>query len=62
MYKMVSQTSFQLKGGGWYSDLYASTKPEGSSKSPKTESTASTATPAPSTPAPAAKSEPKSST
>ncbi|MFT3915955.1 MAG: zinc ribbon domain-containing protein [Anaeromyxobacteraceae bacterium] len=22
--KLVSRTSFQLKGGGWYSDLYAS--------------------------------------
>ncbi len=26
MEKLVSQGSFQLKGGGWYSDLYASTK------------------------------------
>jgi putative FmdB family regulatory protein len=25
--KLISQTSFQLKGGGWYSDLYASAKP-----------------------------------
>jgi len=25
--KLISQTSFQLKGGGWYSDLYASSKP-----------------------------------
>ena len=24
MGKKVSQTSFQLKGGGWYSDLYSS--------------------------------------
>jgi putative FmdB family regulatory protein len=24
--KLISQTSFQLKGGGWYSDLYASNK------------------------------------
>lgn len=24
MSKLVSRTSFQLKGGGWYSDLYAS--------------------------------------
>ncbi|MDA0712604.1 MAG: zinc ribbon domain-containing protein [bacterium] len=31
--KKVSQTSFQLKGGGWYSDLYASTKPESDNKS-----------------------------
>lgn len=31
--KKVSQTSFQLKGGGWYSDLYASAKPESDNKS-----------------------------
>ena len=40
MKKKVSQTSFQLKGGGWYSDLYGSTPQGGSSKtdiSPKSE-------------------------
>ena len=26
MARLVSRTSFQLKGGGWYSDLYASKK------------------------------------
>lgn len=26
MSRMVSRTSFVLKGGGWYSDLYSSTK------------------------------------
>ena len=40
MKKKVSQTSFQLKGGGWYSDLYSST-PQGSGSkteiSPKSE-------------------------
>jgi putative FmdB family regulatory protein len=25
--KLISQTSFSLKGGGWYSDLYAGPKP-----------------------------------
>ena len=30
--KLISQTSFTLKGGGWYSDLYAGPKP-GASKS-----------------------------
>jgi putative FmdB family regulatory protein len=25
--KLVSRSAFQLKGGGWYSDLYASRKP-----------------------------------
>jgi putative FmdB family regulatory protein len=27
--KLISQTAFQLKGGGWYSDLYSSSKPAG---------------------------------
>ncbi|MCX5744179.1 MAG: zinc ribbon domain-containing protein [Proteobacteria bacterium] len=59
--RLISRTAFALKGGGWYKDLYASTKPEGSSAAPpstaapsdgaaKTESAA----PAASTPAPAA--------
>ncbi len=26
MARVMSRTSFQLKGGGWYSDLYSSTK------------------------------------
>lgn len=25
--RLISQTAFQLKGGGWYADLYASSKP-----------------------------------
>ncbi len=25
--KLISRTAFQLKGGGWYKDLYSSTKP-----------------------------------
>lgn len=31
--RLVSRTSFVLKGGGWYSDLYSSTKKESSSTS-----------------------------
>ena len=27
--KLVSRSSFVLKGGGWYSDLYSSTKKDG---------------------------------
>ena len=27
--KLISQTSFHLKGGGWGSDLYAGPKPNG---------------------------------
>jgi len=25
--RLISQTAFQLKGGGWYADLYSSSKP-----------------------------------
>jgi putative FmdB family regulatory protein len=31
--RLISQTSFHLKGSGWYKDLYASPKPGGASKS-----------------------------
>ena len=31
--KLISQTSFVLKGGGWYSDLYSSKKEGGDAKS-----------------------------
>jgi putative FmdB family regulatory protein len=36
--KLISQTSFSLKGGGWYSDLYGSSKPAGASADSKSES------------------------
>jgi len=29
--RLISKTAFQLKGGGWYADLYSSSKPEGKS-------------------------------
>ncbi len=35
MAKIMSRNSFQLKGGGWYRDLYSSTS-DSSSTSPKT--------------------------
>ncbi|HYS79208.1 MAG TPA: FmdB family zinc ribbon protein [Anaeromyxobacteraceae bacterium] len=40
--KIVSRSAFQLKGGGWYADLYASTnkeakKPEKADKPEKTD-------------------------
>jgi putative FmdB family regulatory protein len=43
--KVVSRSSFVLKGGGWYSDLYSSTKKDGgsSSSSPSSSSSGSTA-------------------
>lgn len=56
MARTVSRTSFQLKGGGWYSDLYASTRARPGGSEPATASKAE-ATPAakPATPtAPAA--------
>jgi putative FmdB family regulatory protein len=31
--KLISHTSFSLKGGGWYSDLYSAPKPGGSGSS-----------------------------
>lgn len=31
--RLISRTAFQLKGGGWYKDLYASTKPESKASS-----------------------------
>ncbi|BDG06412.1 FmdB family zinc ribbon protein [Anaeromyxobacter oryzae] len=42
--RLVSRTSFQLKGGGWYSDLYASPKKKteaGSGSAPASSSSAS---------------------
>lgn len=44
--KMISATTFTLKGGGWYSDLYSSSKPGGkdsSSSSSSSDSSSSTA-------------------
>jgi putative FmdB family regulatory protein len=33
--RLISQTSFVLKGGGWYSDLYASKKSDGGEAKPE---------------------------
>jgi putative FmdB family regulatory protein len=30
--RLISRSSFQLKGGGWYSDLYSSSKPGANGK------------------------------
>jgi putative FmdB family regulatory protein len=40
--RLISRTAFQLKGSGWYKDLYSSSKPEAKS----TESTTKTDSPA----------------
>jgi len=34
MNKLISQSSFQLKGGGWYSDGYCSTSGSGTKAKP----------------------------
>jgi putative FmdB family regulatory protein len=36
--RLISRTAFSLKGGGWYKDLYSSSKPESKSTETKTES------------------------
>jgi len=54
--KLISRTAFQLKGGGWYKDLYAST-PAAPSGGSVDKSTPSTSTPAPAA-APATPSTP----
>ena len=44
--RLISRTSFAFKGGGWYKDLYASSKPGSDSAS---GGSSPAATPAPST-------------
>src|SRR4051812_15338145 len=46
--RVVSRTSFVLKGGGWYSDLYSSTKKSGSSTASESSSTSSSSSTSPS--------------
>jgi putative FmdB family regulatory protein len=41
--KLVSAAGFVLKGGGWYKDLYASSKPGASGESSASESSSSSA-------------------
>jgi putative FmdB family regulatory protein len=44
--KLISHTSFQLKGGGWYSDLYASQKPGSAASAPEASGDKPAAAPA----------------
>jgi putative FmdB family regulatory protein len=37
--RLISLTAFQLKGGGWYKDLYSSSKPTSSSSETKKSET-----------------------
>ena len=39
--KVVSRSSFVLKGGGWYSDLYSSSKKDGSGSSSSSSNSSS---------------------
>lgn len=62
--RLISQTSFQLKGSGWYKDLYSSSKPssggsDGASGESGSSSSASSESSASATPAPAAATETK---
>ena len=47
--KKLSQTGFQLKGGGWYADGYSTKKPSGESKTEgeKTKTDVKPVSPAP---------------
>ena len=57
--RLISRTAFQLKGGGWYADLYSSSKPgeakEGKAAEAKSESSDSASASAGSTSESAAK-------
>ncbi|MFZ5471885.1 MAG: FmdB family zinc ribbon protein [Myxococcota bacterium] len=65
--RVVSRTSFVLKGGGWYSDLYSSTKKEGakeaaakpSENKPKESAAANTSTSTSAASAPSTPSKPE---
>ncbi|RYZ36184.1 MAG: zinc ribbon domain-containing protein [Myxococcaceae bacterium] len=59
--KQVSRSSFHLKGGGWYSDLYGSTKKDGGGGGSSSASSSSTSTAAPATPSAPASSTPAAS-
>ena len=66
--KLISHTAFQFKGGGWYKDLYSSSKPDSgggdkASAAPAASTTSEASstpasTPAPSTPTPSTPSTP----
>lgn len=59
--KLISHTAFQLKGGGWYSDLYSSSKPSGGESS-KSSGESSSKSDSSSETKSAAKEAPKSDT
>lgn len=44
VHKLISQTSFQLKGGGWYADLYGSSSKVAKKDSPPAKTTSGSST------------------
>ncbi len=55
--RLISRTAFSLKGGGWYKDLYSSTKPETKSTTTETKADApKTDAPKPEAPKPSSDS------
>lgn len=46
--RLISRTAFSLKGGGWYKDLYSSTKPESKSSESKSDSSSASTSSSPS--------------
>jgi putative FmdB family regulatory protein len=59
--RQISRTSFVLKGGGWYSDLYAAPKADAGTKKDEAAKPAADATETKAAPAAAAESSPTKS-
>jgi putative FmdB family regulatory protein len=57
--KQLSASGFVLKGGGWYKDLYASSKPDSSSSSSSSSESSSSDSTSTSTSESSSKPEPK---
>jgi len=55
--KLISRTSFVLKGGGWYADAYSSSKKDGKTGASETDSSSS---PSPASSESASSEKPKS--
>ena len=56
--RLISGGNFILKGGGWYADLYSSSKPKGGTEKSESSSSGSTAPASTAPAAPAAPSTP----
>ena len=60
--KLISRTAFQLKGGGWYKDLYSSAPAAAAKDAPATADAKPAASDAPSTSDSSSSAPPSSST